>query len=285
MAKVLSVINLKGGVGKTTLTVAVAEALAAEGARVLVMDLDPQTNATAMIIGDEKWRELDGKGLTLPHLFQSALDGKAVRLEDVLVREAEKVRGYGGAGECPVDLVPSGIGLITLQDRLAAIPSGEFHSRAPTAVIRGAAGRVLDDYDFVLADCPPNLGVITLNGLLISDGFIIPTIPDILSTYGIPQIIGRVREFSRETGKATRALGIVASKYREQSPVHREILRGLRDERDAPFFETVVKEGAHQGEAAGFRAEARTLSERWKAGAASWTALAREIREKLEALE
>ena len=53
----------------------------------------------------------------------------------------------------------------------------------------------LDDYDIVLVDCPPNLGIITLNGLRISHGYIIPTIPDILSTYGIPQIVKRVRDF------------------------------------------------------------------------------------------
>ena len=285
MAKVLSVINLKGGVGKTTLTVAVAEALAAEGGRVLVMDLDPQTNATVMLVGDEKWRELDGEGRTLPHLFQNALDDKAVCLEDIILRHAGKVRGRGGADEYSVDLVPSGIGLVMIQDRLAEIRPGKFHARAPTAVIREAAGEVLDDYDFVLADCPPNLGIVTLNGLLISDGFIIPTIPDILSTYGIGQIIGRVRDFSQETGKTISPLGIVASKYRKQSSVHREILRDLRKETDAPLFETVVKEGAHQGEAAGFRAGPRTLSERWKSGADAWIALAREIREKLEAME
>ena len=127
----------------------------------------------------------------------------------------------------------------------------------------------------MLVDCPPNLGVITLNGLFISDGFIIPTIPDILSTYGIEQIIGRVRDFSKEVGKNITPLGIVASKYRRQSAIHRATLDDLRREKHASFFNTVIKEGAHQGEAAGFRAEPRTLSERWKTGADLWVKLAR----------
>ena len=286
MTKVLSVINLKGGVGKTTLTVALAEVFAAEfGRRVLVIDLDPQTNATVMLIGDEKWRELDERQRTLPHLFQRALDGKPVDLADIILPEAEKVRGYGGDGTHPVGLVPSGIGLVMLQDQLPAISPGKFHARAPTAVIHEAAKNALEGYDLVLVDCPPNLGVITLNGLFISDGFIIPTIPDILSTYGIEQIIGRVRDFSKEVGKNITPLGIVASKYRRQSAIHRATLGDLRREKHASFFNTVIKEGAHQGEAAGFRAEPRTLSERWKTGADLWVKLAREIRDKLEARE
>ena len=144
MTKVLSVINLKGGVGKTTLTVALAEVFAAKfGRRVLVIDLDPQTNATVMLIGDEKWRELDERQRTLPHLFQRALDGKPVDLADIILPEAEKVRGYGGDGTHPVGLVPSGIGLVMLQDQLPAISPGKFHARAPTAVIHEAAKNAL----------------------------------------------------------------------------------------------------------------------------------------------
>ena len=224
MTKVLSVINLKGGVGKTTLTVAVSEALAAEGARVLVVDMDPQTNSTLMLAGEDKWRELDGAGRTLFHLFQRALDKETVRLEDILLRSADVVRKREG-GDCGIDLVPSSMELIIIQDRLVNMPSGEFHTRAPATVLRDAAHFVLGEYDFVIVDCPPNLGIVTLNGLLISDGFIIPTIPDFLSTYGISQIVNRVEDFAKATGKPLPLLGIAASKFRVQAAdVHEKVL-------------------------------------------------------------
>jgi hypothetical protein len=71
----------------------------------------------------------------------------------------------------------------------------------------------LEDYDIVIVDCPPNLGIITLNGLRISDGYIIPTIPDHLSTYGIPQIITRISDFSEAISETIEPVGIVATKY------------------------------------------------------------------------
>ena len=94
--------------------------------------------------------------------------------------------------------MPSSLDLIGIQDDLATAPAGKFHSVIPTELLWRAVKARLDDYDLVIVDCPPNLGIITLNGLRISQGYIIPTIPDFLSTYGIPQIVTRVREFSEE---------------------------------------------------------------------------------------
>ena len=286
MAKVLSVINLKGGVGKTTLTVAAAEALAAVGARVLVMDLDPQTNATVMLIGDEKWRELDGRERTLSHLFQRALDGKLARLEDILLREAAFVKGAGGISR-PIGLVPSSIGLVLIQDRLVNIPSGDFQTRAPAAVIRDAAERVLSDYEYVLVDCPPNLGIVTLNGLLISDAFVIPAIPDILSTYGIPQILERTERFSGETGRRLEPLGVVASMFRTQVGEHHRGLDSLKNGRP-PLIEPVIAQRGAYAEAAEHKPHPRSLKERWGGGSKleePWINLAGEIRRKLEELQ
>jgi chromosome partitioning protein len=88
-----------------------------------------------------------------------------------------------------VDLLPSSLDLIDVQDRLATVPSGKFYAINPIDLLRRSVRDVLDDYDLVLIDCPPNLGIVTLNGLRLSNGYVIPTIPDILSTYGIPQIV------------------------------------------------------------------------------------------------
>ena len=241
MATVISTINLKGGVAKTTTTVAMAEMLSAEfGKRVLVVDLDPQTNATVMLIGDDEWKERNDDGHTLAQLFKDALeeDPNARRFD----LSATLVNGVSNVSDVySVDLLPSSLDLIEVQDRLASMPSGPYFANVPTDILRRAIRPIIDNYDYVLIDCPPNLGIITLNGLRISTGYIIPTIPDHLSTYGIPQIISRVADFSNTIGEAIQVMGIVLTKYRAQSGLHRNTVSLLRRS-DDHVFETLIPE-------------------------------------------
>jgi chromosome partitioning protein len=253
-AYVISTINLKGGVGKTTITVALAEILAEHfRKRVLVVDLDPQTNATAMLVGEEKWRDLNAAGHTLARLFQDALQDDSSQhrfdLGASIQRGASNVQDVR-----TLDLLPSSLDLIDLQDRLVTMPSGRFFSNNPVEVLRRALAPVLDEYDYVLIDCPPNMGLITLNGLRISDGYIIPTIPDVLSTYGIPQIVTRVSDFARTIGEAIRPLGIVVSKYQSNSRLHGRTLEIMRSDtsRYPHVFETIVAQANAVAESAEF---------------------------------
>lgn len=244
MAHVISTINLKGGVGKTTTTIALAEFLSAEfGMKVLVIDLDPQTNATTVLIGEHAWRTLNDNGHTLNTLFTDALapDGEPPRfdLEKTLQRGVSPVQAVKN-----VDLLPSSLDLIDVQDRLASMSSGRFFSNNPTDLLRRAVKPVLDDYDYVLIDCPPNLGIVTLNGLRISDGYIIPTIPDVLSTYGIPQIQSRVKAFADTLTEDIAEVGIVITKFRSASNVHRNTVTRLEDDLELPVvFESQIPEG------------------------------------------
>ncbi len=250
MATILSTINLKGGVGKTMTTVALAEMLSAHfRKKVLVIDLDPQTNATVVLIGEEKWAELNEKGSTLARLFADAIEEGASHfdLEQTLQDNVSTIRDVRS-----VDLLPSSLDLIDIQDRLATMPRGKYYARNPIDIIRQAIKPIQDNYDLILIDCPPNLGLITLNGLRISSGYIIPTVPDILSTYGIPQIVKRVRDFSQEIGEEIVPLGIVVSKYREQSTVHHTTLANLRRRNSPPVFDTVIPERNSIADAAGF---------------------------------
>jgi chromosome partitioning protein len=243
MAHVVSTINLKGGVGKTTTTVALAEFLSGEfGKRVLVIDLDPQTNATTVLVGEEAWRDLNDSGHTLATLFTDALRGEREPAQFDL--SATLQRGVSPVADVrTVDLLPSSLDLIDVQDKLASMPSGQFYSNNPTDLLRRAVRPLLNNYDFVLVDCPPNLGIVTLNGLRISDGYIIPTIPDVLSTYGIPQIQQRVKAFADNLGETITELGIVITKYRSASTVHRNTIGRLQDDDDLPpVFDTWVPE-------------------------------------------
>lgn len=282
MTTVVSVINLKGGVGKTTTTVALAEMLsAAFRKKVLVIDLDPQTNATTMLIGEEKWKELNKAGHTLARLFKDALDpaSKSFDLPKTLQRKVSNVEDVR-----TVDLLPSSLDLIDVQDRIASMPTGQFYAENPIDVLRKAVKPMVDEYDIVLIDCPPNLGIITLNGLRMSMGYIIPTIPDILSTYGIPQIVKRVGDFSKAIAEHIEPLGIVISKYREQSPLHKNTKRQLAAERDAPLFKTIVPENTRIAGAAEY-APVSTLKQKYGYGGQYevYHALAEELLAKVTA--
>lgn len=282
MAHVVSTINLKGGVGKTHTTVALAEAYSALlRKKVLVIDLDPQTNATTMLIGEERWAKLNKQDHTLARLFKDALDPDNPKfdLSKTLQKRVSDVQSAN-----TVDLLPSSLDLIDVQDRLATVPSGRFYAVNPIDLLTRAVRPIVDDYDIVLIDCPPNLGVITLNGLRMSNGYVIPTIPDVLSTYGIPQIVKRVREFSQQIAEPIEPLGIVVSKYREQSTVHQNVVKRLQEGKDAPLFKTVIKENNQIASAAEFAAGRRTLKQKygyqWQVDA--YEALAKEIWEALE---
>ena len=151
MTHVISTINLKGGVGKTTTTVALAETMSVEkGKRVLVIDLDPQSNATTVLIGEDSWSDLNKNERTLARLFKDALDpdNKRFDLGATLQRRVSDVR------DSDVDLLPSSLDLIDVQDKLAVIPSGRFYSINPIELLYRAVKTSLDDYDIVLVDWP-----------------------------------------------------------------------------------------------------------------------------------
>lgn len=258
-AKVISFINLKGGVAKTTTTVGTATLLAgAFEKKVLVVDLDPQTNCTTMLIGEDKWKELNEHGYTLATLFKDAIsETNNFNLENTLQKNVSNIRDVKG-----LDLIPSSLDMVDIQDRLATVPQGQFFANNPTEIIKRALKPILNCYDYVLIDCPPNMGLITLNGLRISDGYIIPTIPDVLSTYGIPQIINRVDKYADTIGEDIFCLGIVATKVRGQSTLHSRTLDVLKRNRDAELFNTIFYENNQIGEAAEC-SPVGTLRQKW----------------------
>jgi len=250
------------------------------GKRVLVIDLDPQTNATVMMIGEDRWRELNEKEHTIARLFKDALDPDNKRFDF----DATLQKGVSNVREAQnIDLLPSSLDLIDVQDQLASVPTGRFYAVNPTELLLRAVKSHLDDYDIVIVDCPPNLGIITLNGLRISNGFVIPTIPDVLSTYGIPQILSRVKQFSNEIVESIEPLGIVVTKYQENSTVHRNTLDRLHTNGNPRVFDTIIPQ-ANQFAAAAEYGGRVTLKQKWGYGglADKFDALVREVSAALE---
>ena len=259
MAKKIAVINLKGGVGKTTTAVGLATMLAGEFKRkVLLIDLDPQTNATIMLIGEDRWRQLNQQGKTLYTLFHNAMEGKpSPAILDLIQRNVGNIRDVNN-----LDLLPSSLDMVALQDRLGSVAQGTLFPVSPVEILKNALTGIEDLYDIILIDCPPNLGVITLNGLRIADGYVIPTIPDYLSTYGIPQIINRVDKFSATINRRIICYGIIATRVRAYSKAQNNIVHLLKKETDAPFFINNLAESSRFGEAAEYQ-PCNTLRQKW----------------------
>jgi chromosome partitioning protein len=268
MPVVTSLINLKGGVGKTTLTVALAHFLAIEHhKRVLVIDLDPQTNATVCLIPEKEWKARDDAGQTLYQLFADQVKGTHLfDADSAIVRDVSNV----GGGVSGLDLLPSSLGLLKIQDRVTQLTDFDNYQHGPIFALRDALARYLPYYDHVLIDCPPSLGIVTLNGLAFSDSYLIPVVPDILSVLGIPPILDRVERFSRAIRRNIRALGIVISKMRMQTLLHGEMLRRLHedffDRRFPIVFETIIPESTRIAEAANVAAPVHTLNQKYGNG-------------------
>lgn len=261
MTRVISVINLKGGVGKTTTTVGLAQILSVEfNKKILVVDLDAQTNATTMLIGEEKWMEVNKQKQTIAQLFYEGVYPRSEKIFDI---NRAILKGVSNIDEVKlVDMLPSSLDLIDIQEEVIKAPRGIFSVIRAVDLLDKSLRKIKQKYDYILIDCPPNLGVITRNGLKVSDVYIIPTVPDVLSTYGIPQIISRVNKFSKELEKEIKPLGIVITKYREQSTLHKRTVNELIKERDCRVFETIFKENDNIANAAEYINKS-TMRQKW----------------------
>lgn len=222
MTRIVSFINLKGGVGKTTVTVNVAGTLAANyNARVLVVDLDPQTNATVSLISQPHWQERNQVRQTLYHMFNDLLEGRSdFDLHSAILK---------GVGDIPgLDLLPSSLDLVEIQDDIPSMDNKAYVSHVD--VLGNQLEQVLGNYDYILIDCPPNLGAITLNGISISDAYVVPTVPDILSKIGINLILNRIENFKRKKRTCRIELsGIVFTKADYRTNLHKSTMLELRE--------------------------------------------------------
>ncbi|GFM53532.1 chromosome partitioning protein ParA [Pseudomonas cichorii] len=220
MTKVVSFINLKGGVGKTTTTVNIAATLATDGYKVLVIDLDPQTNATVSLIDQEDWQDRHDRGQTLYHMFNDMLKGESqFNIDDAILNGVGDIEG--------LDLLPSSIHLVEIQDDIPDMDNKAYVSHVD--VLGNIIENIKENYDFILIDCPPNLGAITLNGISISDYYIVPTVPDILSKIGISLILNRINSFKKRKHSCKIDLaGIIFTKVDYRTNLHKSTMTELR---------------------------------------------------------
>ena len=186
--KVVSIINYKGGVGKTTITANIATHVASKGKKVLMIDLDPQANLTFSFINSSEWRMRYARDKTLNNFFRSVIREASTRPTLQSLAIPIEIQGI------KMGLISSHLELINIDTNLAACLGGhnEYHLKRNFLkthnILRKGISELSDVYDIILIDCPPNFGSVVKNALTASDSFLVPAKMDYLSTLGIEQL-------------------------------------------------------------------------------------------------
>ncbi|MDB4915306.1 MAG: cobyrinic acid a,c-diamide synthase [Gemmatimonadetes bacterium] len=197
--QIISVINYKGGVGKTTTTANLGAGLAWRGKRVLLIDLDPQASLTFSLVTPDEWEEDLAEDTTIKSWFDAYTNKQSSQLSDLIFTPARTATRLVGKGQ--LDLIASHLGLINVDLELATELGGASLKQSKLNYMkvhrRLADGlHQLDDdaYDYVLIDCPPNFNVVTKTAIVASDFVLIPAKPDYLSTLGIDYLKRNLKE-------------------------------------------------------------------------------------------
>jgi chromosome partitioning protein len=223
VTQVIAIANQKGGVGKTTTAINLAGALEEEGYRILCVDMDPQANLTA------------GLGINLNTVDKSMADV----LADGRATLTDVVRPTESAG---IDIAPANIDLASTEGEL-------FTALGREQVLRDALEGHVDVYDYVLIDCPPNLGLLTVNGLVAANSVIIPVQTQYYAMKGLNNLVKVINMIRMKLNRDLRILGLLPTFYDARTNLARDMLDELRVVGDHHVFTSIVRNTVKLGEA------------------------------------
>ena len=247
----LAFFNQKGGVGKTTTAINLAAYLAISGKRVLICDIDPQGNATS------------GLGID-----KNSLD---TTLYDVLFSRSEALKAIKKTNITGLDLLPANGQLAGSEVEMVNQPHREFLLKA---ALEGL------DYDYIIIDCPPSLGLLTVNGLAAADDVIIPVQAEYYALEGLGQLLGVYSQIKQSLNPDLNFLGILVTLYDSRTSLSEQVRLELEKHFHGKVFATVIPRSIRLAEAPSFGetiAEHDNLSK----GALAYAQLAREVEAKL----
>ncbi len=249
MGKVVAIANQKGGVGKTTTCVNLAASLAATHRRVLVVDLDPQGNATM------------GCGIDKSALELTVCD---VLLDDVEARDAIVQPAEGS-----FDVLPGNQSLTLAEVELVTQADREFR-------LRDALASVAGDYDYVIIDCPPSLNMLTVNALAAADGVLIPMQCEYYALEGLTALLGTIEQIRSGANPQLELHGILRTMFDPRNNLATEVSGQLMHHFGDRVFRTVIPRNVRLAEAPSFGRPA-LYHDKYSRGALAYLALAGEI--------
>lgn len=225
MGKVISISNQKGGVGKTTTTVNLAAFLAEKGKKVLIIDIDPQGNAGF------------GIGVNAEEIETTIYE---VLIDEIPIEEAifqSEIQG--------LSIIPSNIHLSAAQVNLLDMDGKEF-------VLRNKLKGIRDFYDYILIDCPPSLGVLTLNSLVAADSVLIPLQCEYYALEGLSQLLRIVVMVQERLNKTLKIEGVVLTMFDTRTNLAAQVVSDVRDYFKDKVFNTIIPRNVKLSEAPSF---------------------------------
>lgn len=222
MARIISVANQKGGVGKTTTTVNLGSSLAYMGQKVLLIDMDAQGNATS------------GLGVRKPDVEQD--------IYDVLVNEVPIVDAILPSSRENLDIVPATLQLAGAEIELTSMMARESR-------LKSAISELEEHYDFILIDCPPSLGHLTINAFTASDSILIPVQCEYYALEGLSQLLNTVRLVQKHFNPTLEIEGVLLTMYDARTNLGAEVVEEVRRYFQEKVYETIIPRNIRLSEA------------------------------------
>ncbi len=253
MARTIAIANQKGGVGKTTTAINLGASLAIAEQRTLVIDIDPQGNASS------------GLGLAgrdgLPSIYDVLVDGEPI---SSCIQPSLHVDG--------LDLVPANRDVVGVEIELVQVPDRE-------RILKHALQAVEDRYDYILVDCPPSLGLLTLNTLTAADAVLIPIQCEFYALEGLSQLLNTVHLVQRNLNPGLEIEGVLLTMYDRRLNLSRQVADEAREYFGSRVFEAKIPRNVRLAEAPSF-GQPIAMYDVASAGAQAYLALAEELMER-----
>lgn len=253
MSKVIAIVNQKGGVGKTTTAINLATYLARAQKTVLLVDLDPQGNTTSGL-GVDKYKQSES-------------------MYDVLINKANINNVRHSTLEPKLDIVPSNNNLSGAEVDLVSLPKREYQ-------LELALRLVAEQYDICIIDCPPSLGLLSINGLVAADYVIVPVQAEYYAMEGMGQLIQTIQRVQQGLNPTLSILGVALTMYDNRTSLGNQVRQEIERVFGDLLFKTVIPRNVRLAEAPS-HGKPIVAYDRWSKGARSYKALAKEVLNRL----